>query len=201
MKRKRIFEICIIAIFGVIGFVLNLLEFGIPAVIPDFIKLHFSDLPALIIAFVINPIAGVLTCFVTHLLHIPLTYSGGIGEFANFLLGSVFVLIAGFIYRRKRSYGYAVAGCITGALVMAAVSLPVNYYITYPVYMEIMPVEAILNAYNKIWSGSEPLTLFKSILFFNVPFNAVKGLIVSFVTVVSFKRIRKAFDSILNRMS
>lgn len=85
MKKKvSTRELVSIAVGAAISFVLMLLEFHLPFA-PDFIKLDFSDLPALILAFGFGPLAGVLTELVKNLLHLLISSTAGIGEVSNFI--------------------------------------------------------------------------------------------------------------------
>ena len=72
--------ISVVGIMSAIGFVLMMLEFPLPFLIPGFIKFDFSELPALITAFAYGPLSGVLVCLVKNLLHLFFTTSAGVGE-------------------------------------------------------------------------------------------------------------------------
>ncbi|MBR4941280.1 MAG: ECF transporter S component, partial [Clostridia bacterium] len=65
MKYTR--KLVITAIMSALAFVLMLLEFSVPFVIPDFIKFDFSELPALICAFAVGPIWGGAVCLIKNL--------------------------------------------------------------------------------------------------------------------------------------
>ena len=81
MKRKKfVRSIAVSAVMGALGFVLMLLEFPLPFIIPAFIKLDFSEIPAIITAYAFGPQYGVLVCLIKNLLHLPLTSSAGVGE-------------------------------------------------------------------------------------------------------------------------
>ena len=86
---------------GALGFVLMLLEFPLPFIIPPFIKLDFSEIPAIITAYAFGPQYGILVCLIKNLAHLPFTGSAGVGELSNFVLGAVFVGVAGLFYRHK----------------------------------------------------------------------------------------------------
>ena len=160
------------------AFVLMLIEIPVPMLIPPFIKFDFSDLPALIGAFAMGPLCGILIEFIKNLLHTFVSGSFGVGELSNFMLGAVFVGIAGLIYGLNRTKKGAVTGSLVGALAMALFSLPSNYFIVYPVYYNFMP--AILPSVKSIG---------ESLLLFNVPFTFVKGMIDVAVTFLVYKKL------------
>ena len=99
MKVSKSRYLTLVAIFSAISFGLMFLDFAIPAVIPSFVKMDFSELPALIASFALGPTAGVLVCFIKNLIHLSITTTSGVGELANFLIGAALVFPAGMIYK------------------------------------------------------------------------------------------------------
>ena len=97
-----------------LAFGLQFIEFPIP-IMPSFIKLDLSDLPALIGAFALGPVSGVIIELIKNLIHLSLSSSGGVGEMSNFLLGAVFVLTAGIVYKVKKNKKAALIGAIAGS--------------------------------------------------------------------------------------
>ena len=170
MKNTR--KLTITAIMSALAFVLMLLEFPVPFVIPDFIKFDFSELPALLCAFAVGPVWGAAVCIVKNLLHLFVTTTAGVGELANCLLGIWFVLPAGIVYKKIKGRTGALLGSLIGAAVGATVTLPINYYITYPFYMNFMSEELILGAYQLLLPGVK--SIFQCLLIFNLPFTFVK---------------------------
>ena len=59
MKKVNVKRVAISGILGALGFVLMLLEFPLPFIIPAFIKFDFSELPAIIAAFAYGPLHGI----------------------------------------------------------------------------------------------------------------------------------------------
>lgn len=188
-KRKNLIrKMVVTAIFGTIGFVLMALEFSVP-IIPSFIKLDFSELPALITAFSLGPWWGVLVCLIKNVIHLFLTTTMGIGELSNFILGAVFVFIAGMVYNHEKTRKMALVGSLLGAIAMAVISVFSNYYIIYPIYAELfnMPMEAILGMYRLILPSVSDL--WSALLIFNLPFTFVKSLISIIITMVCYKSL------------
>lgn len=186
-RTENIREITATAIMSALSAVLMFVEFSIP-VMPSFIKLDFSDLPELITAFAYGPLWGVLVCLVKNIIHIAATSSAGVGELSNFILGAVFVSVAGFIYKANKSRKFALIGSIAGSFAMALAAFAVNLFIVYPLYIKLMmPAEAILGLYREILPSIDSLS--KGILIFNVPFTFVKGLINVAVTFAVYPKL------------
>lgn len=175
------------AMLSATAFVLMFLEFSLPLLMPDFIKMDLSELPALIGSFAMGPMCGVLICLIKNVLHLLIGTTGGIGELANFLLGVAFVLPAGLIYKYKKSRKSALIGSLAGAVVMAVFSVISNYYLVYPFYYNIMPEETILAVYQFIAPSMK--SILQCLICFNMPFTFVKGVFSVIITFVIYKHI------------
>ena len=188
MKTKNhIRELTVTAMLAAVATVLMFLDFSLPLFIPGFVKMDVSELPALLASFSLGPVYGVAVCLIKNLLNLIFHGStGGIGELCNFLLGAAFVATAGIIYRRSKSGKTAVIGCLVGAAVMAVVSVPVNYFISYPVYAKMFGgIDAILAAYQAINPNVDGLL--QCLVVFNLPFTFVKGLLDSVLCFLIYK--------------
>lgn len=183
-------KLTLTAILAAVSTVLMFFSVNVP-LMPSFIKMDFSELPALIASFVMGPLSGVCVCFVKNAINLFFTTTSGIGELSNFLLGCFFVLPAGYIYSVKKTKTSALIGATVGALAMAVFSVFTNFFITYPIYFNFMPMEAVLGMYHVINPivGTEPteLNLIKALLLFNMPFTFIKGMISTFVTMLVYK--------------
>lgn len=189
MKKYNIRRLAISGIFGALGFVLMLLEFPVPFIIPSFIKLDFSEIPALIAAFAFGPWHGILVCLIKNLLHLFVTSSAGVGELSNFILGAIFVGCAGVIYKKIHNRKGALVGSLIGAFIMAFISIFTNYFVVYPAFVVIygMPMEAILGMYKALLPAAD--NLFKALVIFNLPFNFLKGMLDAAVCFVIYKKL------------
>lgn len=169
-----------------IAYALMFLDFSVPFM-PSFIKMDLSELPALIGSFAYGPISGVIICLIKNLIHLTISSTGGVGELSNFLLGASFVLVAGFIYRWKKTRKGALIGSVAGALVMAVFSIFSNYFLVYPIYYNFMPKDSILAAYQVIFSGVN--NILECLIVFNAPFTFMKGIFSVIITFLIYKRL------------
>ena len=162
------------AMLGAVAAVLMYLEFPIP-IMPAFVKLDVSELPALIASFAYGPVSGILVCLIKNLIKLPSTSTAAVGELFNFVMGALFVGVAGLIYKRNKTRKGAIVGALRGALVMAVVSVPYNYFIVYPAYVVMyhLPLDAIIGMYQAI--NPNVNGLLACLLVFNLPFTFVKG--------------------------
>ena len=181
-------QLVLISLFSAIGFLFMFIEFSVP-IVPEFLKFDISELPALLMAFMYGPVSGVVVCLLKNVLHLIVTTTGGVGELSNFILGAIFCIVAGVIYKYKRTKIGAVVGMLVGAAVMAGVCFFTNLYIMYPFYYNIIPKEVILGMCKAILPSVDSIEV--SLLVFNVPFTFAKGVICSLITFVAYKKLKK----------
>lgn len=184
--RTKTRTIAMTGMLSAIAFILMYLQFNVP-LMPSFIAMDLSELPALIGAFAMGPVSGVVICLVKNLLHLMRTSTGGVGELSNFLLGAIFVFTAGLIYKKKKSKSGALIGSLVGAVAMAVFSVVSNYFLVYPVYTNFMPMEAIIAAYQAIYPGVD--SLLDCLIIFNLPFTFIKAMISVIITMLVYKRL------------
>ena len=189
MKKDTTHNLTVAAMLSAVAFILMFIEFPIPMLIPAFIKMDFSDLPALLGAFALGPVYGVVISFMKNLLHIVIkgTSTACVGELSNFILGAIFSAVAGYLYKHHKSRKTAIIGAVAGAVAMAVLSVPSNYFVVYPAYVQFyhMPLEAILGMYQAILPSAD--SLIKCLILFNLPFTLVKGLLDAVLCMLIYK--------------
>ncbi len=189
-RTTSIRKMTITAILAAMSAVLMFFSINVP-LMPSFIKLDFSDIPAVIAGFMIGPISGVVVSFVKNLLNLLTSSTGGVGELSNFLLSATFVLTSGLIFKKWKTIKGAVIGTALAAITMGLASVAFNFFLVYPIYFNFMPIESILGLYNVInpYVGTEPTdeNLLKALIMFNMPFTMIKGLLGAFVVALIYK--------------
>lgn len=189
MKNQNVQWLVKVAMLGAIATVLMLFEFPLPFIAPSFYELDFSEVPVLIGAFAMGPLAGVTIEAIKILLNLFIngTITGGVGEFSNFLLGVVFVLPAAIIYQKHRTRKGAFWGLVSGGLCMVILGLFINAYVMIPLYSRLMPLEAIIAQAAAIWPVID--NTLKFVLLCVAPFNLIKVIILTLITMLLYKRI------------
>lgn len=179
-----------IAMLSAIAIVLMLFEIPLPFA-PSFYKLDFSELPVIVGSFAIGPMAGILIETIKILLNLLINGSttAGVGEIANFIIGCSFVLPASFVYTRKKTRKNAMIGLILGTILMTIVGSFINAYVLLPVYAlafhwELSVLIELGTAVNPAING-----LWSFILLAVVPFNLIKGTLISIITLLIYKKI------------
>ncbi len=180
-----------------LGFVLMLIELPLPFIIPEFVKFDFSEIPSLLTAYILGPVPGVIVCLIKNILKgVFFTTSGYIGELCNFILGCTLVIPAGMAFKKHKTPKMLFVWGLVGAAIMGVLSVPVNYYISYPVYTKLLPIETIIEMYEKILPDASKILgntdgLLTCLVVFNAPFTFVKGAISVVISWLVAKRLYK----------
>lgn len=179
---------------GAIATVLMLFEIPLPFA-PAFYQIDFSEVPVLVGCFAMGPLAGAAIEFIKILLNFAIngTMTAGVGEAANFLIGCALVVPAGLIYKRRRSRTRAIAGMVSGTVIMTAIGCFLNAYILLPAYAKAfeMPIDALVGMGNAI--NASITDLFTFVMFAVAPFNLLKGVLASMIVLLIYKKISPVF--------
>ena len=95
--KSNVRTIAVTGMLSAVAVVLMYLEIPIP-IMPGFIKFDFSDLPALLGAYALGPVAGIIICLIKNVVHLAASQSMLVGELSNFIVSCAYVLPAIWIY-------------------------------------------------------------------------------------------------------
>ena len=189
MRDKKINRLVKVAVLSVIAFLLMFLEFAVP-IFPSFLKIDISDLPALIGTFALGPVAGISIEFLKNILHgIFAGQTAFVGELANFIVGTVLVVTAGFIYKARKTKKSAVLGLISGTITMSIAAGLINYFVLLPLYQRAFnfPISQMVAIAGKI--NGNITDVWTLILLSIVPFNLIKGCALTVITLLIYKKV------------
>jgi riboflavin transporter FmnP len=174
-------KLVIVSVLGSISYLLMLLDFPFPG-FPPFLKIDFSDIPALIAALIFGPMAGIVVELIKNAMDFVMTGSPTgvpVGHIANLVAGILFVLPTYFIFKKMDSkYGMTV-GLITGVLSMTIIMSLLNYFVFLPAYTIFMGADAM--------SGPEAR---QYITFAILPFNLLKGILMAVLFSLLYSRMK-----------
>ncbi|WP_188454286.1 ECF transporter S component [Virgibacillus oceani] len=180
VQSSKLFKVIILALMGTISLLLFILNFP---VLPGFgyLKIDFSDIPALVAALIFSPLAGVIVEAIKNLLYLAIGGGEPVGVTSNFLAGVMFIVPAAFLYHKHKNMKSIVFGLIIGTIIMTIGMSILNYLVFLPIYawfmgMEQMKIESVK------W-----YTVMAGIL----PFNVIKGIIVGALFVPVFIKMRR----------
>ncbi|MEL7568741.1 MAG: ECF transporter S component [Dehalobacterium sp.] len=177
-----------ISIMAALSFLIMLIEFPLPFM-PPFLQLDFSEIPALLIAFSMGPLGGVMVELIKNLLHLLKTQTSGIGELANFLVGVFLVVPAGLVYQFNKSKKGAYLALACGVIFMTVFASVFNYLVLLPLYAKVLgfPTEAVVAMTGQV---NGMVVDVKTLISFGIiPFNVIKGIIISILVIMIYKRV------------
>ncbi|MCI1944793.1 ECF transporter S component [Clostridium luticellarii] len=189
MKGNKLNRLVKVSLLGVIGFLLMFIEVAVP-IFPSFLKIDISDLPALVGTFALGPGSGIAIEFLKNILHgIFNGKTAFIGEVANFAVGSVLVFTAGYIYSKKKTKKSAMVSLGAGTITMSIAAALLNYFILLPLYEKVLnfPISQVVAMAGKINGSITDLNTL--VLFAIVPFNLLKGIVLTALTLVLYKSV------------
>lgn len=189
-NRSKIRMMAQIGMLSAISTVLMLFEIPLPFA-PSFYEIDFSEVPILIGSFAMGPLAGATIEFIKILLNFAIngTITAGVGEIANFLIGCSLVVPAAFIYRKKHTRNGALIGMAAGTIFMAVVGCFMNAFILLPAYAKAfgMPIDTLVGMGTAV---NKHITDLKTFVLLSVgPFNLLKGVLVSMIVFLIYKKI------------
>lgn len=183
-----------IGMLSAIAVVLMLFEIPLPFA-PAFYEIDFSEVPVMIGCFVMGPAAGAVIELIKILLNLIIngTLTAGVGEAANFVIGCCLCVPAGLVYKYQRTRRGALIGMIIGTLIMTIAGCFINAYVMLPTYAAAfqMPIDALVAMGTAI--NANITDLFTFVILAVAPFNLLKGVLVSLIVFLIYKKIRPVF--------
>ena len=186
-------RISIIAICSSIATVLHMLDFPLLFLAPEFYKLDFSELPVLLCGFYLGPSSAVACEGVKILLKLLLkgTTTAFVGDFANFFVGCSFAIPAVIWYHAHKSRHSAIIGLVLGTLSMTVIGTAFNAVYLLPKFAQLygMPLDTIIGMGTQVHASVKDVNSF--VFFCVAPLNLVKGVTVSVLTMLLYKRVAR----------
>lgn len=183
-----------IGMLAAISVVLMLFEIPLPFA-PSFYEIDFSEVPVLIGAFAMGPVAGAAIELVKILLNLVITGTdtAGVGELANFIIGCSLCLPAAIVYKRKKTRKGAMIGMAAGTALMVVIGCLINAYVMLPAYSAAfgLPIDALVQMGTAVNPNITSLSTF--VIFAVAPFNLLKAVLVSLIVLLIYKKISPIF--------
>lgn len=170
------------AMLAALGYVISLFSFALfPSSPAYFLKLDFSNVATMLAGYMLGPVSALLVEAIKQALCCITSFTFGVGELANFLITSAFVLVPSILYRYKKGIPSVLIGMSAGVVLQIAAALLFNRILTYPIYCfvlkEVLPPAG---------------ELFRLTFGFLIAFNAIKAVSVCIITLPIYKRLSKA---------
>ena len=170
-KRFSTKKLVTLALFTALTYVVSLFSFPLFPATP-YLKLDFGNVFILLSGFLFGPVEGIIVCLVKEVLSLINSSSGGVGEIANFIMTSSYILIPSIVYRYRKGLKAVLVSLVGACFAGTAVATLTNRFIVFPLYM-----------------GDKAPAVFNSVFWFVVGFNLIKTVAISAVTFLLYKRL------------
>ena len=195
-KGTYIARMVSISIFSALSVLLYLfLKFPLPF-LPSFLKINFSNLPLLIITFMLGPIDGIVVLLIRTIIVLPFSHTFGVGEIADVIISLAIIIVVSIIYIRNKTKKGAYISLGFAVITWVIVAVFANYIILIPAYIMLMfngNVEILINMLNTIDNVNSDNYMIKYLLYGALPFNLILSIVVCFITALIYKRISILF--------
>ncbi|SFI67649.1 ECF transporter S component [Thermoflavimicrobium dichotomicum] len=180
-ERHHLTKTIFLSLLGGSAFLIQYFDFPIPG-LPAFLKIDFSEIPALIGTFIYGPVAGIIIEFFKNLLHFLFhgSETGAIplGQLSNFVAGSIFITVTYFISKKVKGlkgllWGLGIATCVTTILMTLA-----NYFVLFPLYSLLIHLT---------FADPEKLAI---VLYGVAPFNVIKGFFITLIFIPLYLKMK-----------
>ena len=166
-------RLALMAVFVALSFAVSLLSFPIfPSSPVFFLELDFGNVFILLISFLLGPVEGVIVCVVKETLRILAGSTGGVGELANMLMTSAYILLPSIVYRYRKGIKTVALTLVAACLIGTAAALLVNRFITFPLFL-----------------GAQGVGVFQESFWLIVAFNLIKTASIGVLTLLLYKRL------------
>lgn len=202
MTKKHItMKIVQVGILSAISTILYLpmFSFPLPFIFPSFLKIQFSNLPAIIGGFAVGPVGGCAIIIIKTILKLFIegTETSLVGEFADIIIGVVVVLITSLMYKRNKTQKSAILSLIIGAVTWVLIAIIANWLVLVPFYIEFFmngDLSVFVGACSIIPGINENNYMIMYLVFGAGIFNLLLATITSLITFLVYKRISILFD-------
>ena len=179
-RRFTAKRIAIMAVFTALSLAVSFASFPIfPASPVAFLELDFGNVFILLISFLLGPMEGVIVCVLKETLHILLSIrpTNGVGELANMLMTSAYILLPAIVYQYKKGLKWVIPSLVVACFIGTGAALFANRCITFPMYMG--------------WEmGGE---MFFANVGLIIAFNFIKTASIGILTILLYKRLSNFF--------
>ena len=175
------------SLFAALSFVIYLLEIPIFAGTPaSFLQLDLSNVFVMLGGFMYGPLPAFIITVIKELIHIAVGSTGGVGEVANIIITTAFVMLPAIVYRYKKGFKIVVITLLIACIIQSGISLVVNKFINFPFFTGSVPFVP-----TQVSNG-----MFESLWGYILAFNAIKSVMISVVTILLYKKVSYLFKKI-----
>src|SRR5690625_2359 len=140
-SSTKLVRMIVISLLAALSLVLFFISFPLP-LLPPYLKVDFSDVPALIAGLIFSPLAGIIVVLLKNAIYFIATgATDPAGVLANFIAGSVFIFPVAYLYHRYSGIKSIIYGLVIGTFIMTIVMSVLNYFFILPAFVLLINLE------------------------------------------------------------
>ena len=178
-RRNNLKQLMQITFLSTVGALLMLWQLPYPGA--AWLKFDMSDIPALIGGCALGPWVGFAVVLFKSLIFTLLKFNPQelVGIPMGIISSGTMVLVTSFLYQRSKTLQNALYSVVVGIISLVLVMIPANFYVL-PFFMKWFFPNVPIPA---------PAEIVSMILYFIIPFNAIKGILNGALTFLIYKRV------------
>src|SRR5699024_3341623 len=99
-SSSKLVKLVVLSLLATMSLILFFISFPLP-LLPPYLKVDLSDIPALIAGLIFSPAAGVLVVFLKNALYfVAKGATDPIGVTANFIAGTIYIFPVAYLYHK-----------------------------------------------------------------------------------------------------
>src|SRR5699024_996373 len=178
-SSSKLVKLVVLSLLATMSLILFFISFPLP-LLPPYLKVDLSDIPALIAGLIFSPAAGVLVVFLKNALYfVAKGATDPIAVTANLIALTSYISTVAYLYHKYNGVRSIVAGLVIGTTVMSITMAVLNYYVILLAYVLLMGFDEMTQSVK-----------FASVVGGILPFNFIKGIIISLLFVPLFMKLK-----------
>jgi len=194
LTTKVMARTALFAAIATILYTVPLFTLKIP-IFPFFLEFHFDEIPTFIAGFAYGPLTSILIIIVKTLIKLPMSSTAMVGELADMMYSTAFILPAVLVYRKHKSLKGVMIGFGLGFVSQLVVSSLFNALFMIDFYLFLFPFLTAESLLAMVQATNPMITdiHWTLVLYGILPFNLVKNTLVIIITFITYKRVHQLF--------
>ncbi|MGI6700957.1 MAG: ECF transporter S component [Christensenellales bacterium] len=204
MNRTKTFKIALIAVMSALSVALYLFaKFSLPFLFPTFLDIQISDLPAFITTFMLGLPSGFTVLLIKILIKLPFTGTSFIGEFIDLIIGFSYILPAGIIYKKNKTFKGAFLSIILGTVSCIVTAMLINRFVAIPLYVKVIfdgNWNILLSMMSELFPNITRENFYNYYIWLSIlPFNLLRCMIINILTLLLYKKLSRLFKYLVDK--
>lgn len=172
-------HIAYMALFTALAFAASFLDFPIFPAVPlaDQLKLDFANVFFMFEGFIFGPVEAVISILIKELLCWTRSTTMGVGQLANFIMSTAYILVPSIVYRFKKGRWWVALYLAVACVIQVGIGFLVNRFVNFPFFGWLYHFDGVAG-FRTVWP-------------FVIYFNLIKSVSVSVIVFIAYKPLSR----------